>query len=196
MNDEIEVLKAEAKELGIKGFALMKEETLRKAIQEKRAPSESFTPPEDEPVSELSKGPAALEVAKAPAKKPVARKETVVTFYWRDNKNMSFTVKGQVVGGVQQPGTFYKSDRSVLRLNPDTDLSAMNYLRAHAGNECNGGRDFGEYKLEDFEASEKGTMLDKLMALDTKTLVEMVGGGVAMYRSRGHLIAEILGLKG
>jgi hypothetical protein len=141
--------------------------------------------------------PEGLEVPKPREPEAKKRKEPeVVTFYWRDNKNQSFTIKGEVVGGVQGNGQFYKSDRSVLRLNATDDRKAIAYLRQHHGNEANGGRDFGEYKIEEMENSEKGSAIDRLMALDHRTLAEMAGGGVAIRRTKGQLIAEILGLKG
>jgi hypothetical protein len=138
------------------------------------------------------------EVIQVEVKPKVAKHkepETVI-FYWRDNKNQSFTIKGEVVGGVQGNGQFYKSDRSVLRLNAADDRKAIAYLRGHKGNEANGGRDFGEYKLEEMEGSEKGSAIDRLMSMDQRTLAEMAGGGAAIRRTKGQLIAEILGLKG
>lgn len=133
-------------------------------------------------------------VVQEEVKKP---SDGIVRFYWRDGRNTTFTIRGDIVNGVQQNGRFYKTEKSVIRLHEKADAKAINYLRAHAGNEANGGKDFGEFDAAKLELTEKGSMIDKLMALDIKTLAQMVGGGVAATRrSKGQLISEILGLKG
>lgn len=186
----IEELKAEAKELGIKGFALMKEETLRKAIDEKKSPAE----PEE--------APAPAEVAEAPKSVNTG----MVTFYWRDGKNITFSVKqgegSELVNtpsgvvSVAHDGMFYKTKDSVIKLEKKVDAKAIAYLRAHKGNEANGGREFGEFDNSKVESSDKGATLEKLMSLDVKTLANMAGGGIAATRKpKGQLISEIMELK-
>jgi hypothetical protein len=159
--------------------------------------------PEGENMEAGEKG-AEETVEQKPAQPEVAmprrranEEDGTVKFYWRDGKNLTFTVKGGVVNGTQESGRFYKTDKSVIRLDPNADRKAIAYLRQHPANEANGGKEFGEFDATKMAASEKGSMIDRLMAMDVGALAAMTGGGVAATRkSKGQLISEILGLKG
>ena len=138
--------------------------------------------------------------AEAPEVKPEPKKDKkkekgVVTFYWREGKNATFTVAGEVIGGVQQNGTFYKSERSVLRLDEKADAKAIAKLRGGKGNEANGGTEYGEFDISDLPKSEEGTTMDKLMSMSIESLAALAG--VSQYgTTKGKLICEIMGLKG
>ena len=165
-------LVAEAKALGIKGAHLSGVENLKARIAEAKETKE----PEVK--------------AEAKTEKPAKKSEAI--FFWKDNQEFSFIVPGDIVDKVQEPGQFYKTTKSVLKLDLVTDAKAIKKLRSHKKFNLA----FGELgSLKDVE-TDMGKSIDKLMALDIKTLANMVGGTVADTRkSKGTLIAEILANK-
>jgi hypothetical protein len=128
--------------------------------------------------------PDGVELPEEPAAevKPVEKDD--ITFYWRDGRNASFLANGKL----------YKSENSILRLSLKKDGPAIAYLKQHKTNNANGGIEFGEFEIDSSGKSD-GSAIDKLLAMDVKTMASMLGRAYN-GESRGVLIGELLGLKG
>ncbi len=127
----------------------------------------------------------------APVKKAKEKKDDpIVVFYWPRGENYQFFVMTE---GADTPNKFYKTEKSVLRLDKTSafDAKAIAFLDAHKGNKANGGKLFS--RNNSVQSQSKGETIDELMALNEDTLAQMAGLGRDGARlSKGTLIAKII----
>jgi hypothetical protein len=189
-------LQLKAKEEGIKSWHVKSDEVLADELAAKWA-----TPvPEDENnevvVSETVKeAPKFIAPAPAAAKPPppAAAPEGKVTFYWKDKRNVEFTIETRKATptSLRQAESF-ASKNSVIVLDPTNPIEkqAIEKLRKDAKFKL----DFDEVDNRRNTPGQKGAKLDELMELDTSVLIQMVGGSIADSRkTRGELIQQIMG---
>ena len=129
-------------------------------------------------------------VTAPPENEPVEDSQKVI-FYWAKGQEYQFfiPVKGDL------PNIFYKTEKSVLTLNPDiaNDAKAIKILNGMRQNEKNGGSGFKQLDSLESAHDEVGKSIDDLMLLTIPTLAKMSGLGIEADRmSKGELIAQIL----
>jgi hypothetical protein len=109
-----------------------------------------------------------------------------VTFYWRSKKRPSFTLGREAIGdGTFLPVFTRAGVNGVMHLRHSNreDARMIKYLRAHLGNEKNGGIKFTEFKLTAPDSGSPASKLDELYALPIHTLTQL-----AADKSGGSLI--------
>ena len=192
-------LQLKAKEEGIKSWHVKSDEVLAAELAEKWAtppPAPTLPSADDdnreEVVSVVVKEAPKAAAPTAPA--PAATKaEGKVTFYWKDKRNIEFTIETRPATptSLRQAESF-ASRNSVLILDPSDRIEkqAVEKLRKDAKFKI----DFDEVDNRRTAPDKKGAKLDELMELDKSVLIQMVGGSVTDSRkTRGELIQQILG---
>jgi len=185
-------LQLKAKEEGIKSWHVKSDEVLAAELAEKWATPPAA--PADDDNREEVVSVAVKEAPKVAAPAPAAAKaEGKVTFYWKDKRNIEFTIETRPATptSLRQAESF-ASRNSVLLLDPanPVEKQAIDKLRKSPKFKI----DFDEVDNRRVTPDKKGAKLDELMELDTSVLIQMVGGSVQDSRkSRGQLIQQILG---
>jgi hypothetical protein len=180
-------LQLKAKEAGIKSWHVKSDEVLADELAALWATPKA----EDENNEEV----VSVTVKEAPKTNPpsTAKSEGKVTFYWKDKRNIEFSIetrKGTATSLRQ--AEYFASKNSVLVLDPANPIEkqAIEKLRKDSKFKI----DFDEVDSRRTTPDKKGAKLDELMELDKSVLVQMVGGSVTDSRkTRGELIQQIMG---
>lgn len=169
-------LQLKAKEEGIKSWHVKSDEVLAAELAEKWA-----TPPT---------APEKEEPVEAPKKEEPA--EGKVTFYWKDKRNIEFSIETVPASPTtKRQAEYFASVNSVLVLDPSIPIQkqAIDKLRKSPDYKIA----FAEVASRRASPDKKGAKLDELMELDHKVLVQMVGGSVQDSRkTKGELIMQIM----
>ncbi len=198
MAAEYTELQLKAKEEGIKSWHVKSDEVLAAELAEKWATPPATTPTaeddnREEVVSVVVKEAPKVAPAASPKAAPVAAAECKVTFYWKDKRNVEFSIETRkaTATSLRQAESF-ASKNSVLVLDPavPVEKQAIEKLRKDAKFKV----DFDEVDSRRTAPDKKGAKLDELMELDKSVLIQMVGGSIQDSRkTRGELIQQILG---
>jgi hypothetical protein len=184
-------LQLKAKEEGIKSWHVKSDDVLAAELAEKWGSPKAEGENDEEVVSVVVKEAPKVDAPPAPA--PAAAKaEGKVTFYWKDNRNIEFTIETRPATptSLRQAESF-ASKNSVLILDPAKPIEkqAIAKLRKDPKFKI----DFDEVDNRRNTPDKKGAKLDELMELDKSVLVQMVGGSVQDSRkTRGELIQQIM----
>lgn len=179
-------LQLKAKEEGIKSWHVKSDDVLAAELAEKWGSPKAEGENDEEVVS--------VTVKEAPkASQPVAAKpEGKVTFYWKDKRNVEFTIETVKASATEnRQAESFASKNSVLILDPakPVEKQAIAKLRKDPKFKI----DFDEVDNRRNTPDKKGAKLDELMELDKNVLVQMVGGSVQDSRkTRGELIQQIM----
>lgn len=180
-------LQLKAKEAGIKSWHVKSDDVLAEELAAKWAQT-----PEDQNNEEVI-SETVREAPKASTPPAAAKPEGKVCFYWKDKRNVEFTIETQKeTATTSRQAESFASKNSVLMLDPANPIEkkAIDKLRKDSKFKI----DFDEVDNRRATPEKKGAKLDELMELDTSVLIQMVGGSVADSRkTRGELIQQIMG---
>ena len=189
-------LQLKAKEEGIKSWHVKSDEVLASELAEKWAttPAALATPPPaDDDNREEVVSVTVKEAPKPVAPPTTAKAEGKVTFYWKDKRNIEFTIETRKATPTSlRQAEYFASKNSVLVLDPanPVEKEAIEKLRKDSKFKI----DFDEVDSRRTTPDKKGAKLDELMELDKSVLIQMVGGSIADSRkTRGELIQQIMG---
>lgn len=129
-----------------------------------------------------------------------AKKETapkVVSFYFPKGNNSVFVWGRTNADGEKIASVSARVESNMIRVAPSTINGdfIIKTLRKAAGNSANGGNVFEEVEVGVSASSNSADRIDQLTAMDKKSLVALLGGGVGLNRlTKGALIAQALEL--
>lgn len=181
-------LQLKAKEAGIKSWHVKSDEVLADELATLWATPKAEGENDEEVVSVTVK-----EAPKVVAAPTAAKAEGKITFYWKDKRNIEFSIETRKASPTSlRHAEYFASKNSVLVLDPSkpVEKEAIEKLRKDAKFKI----DFDEVDSRRITADKKGAKLDELMELDKSVLIQLVGGSIADSRkTRGELIQQILG---
>ena len=174
-------LQLKAKEEGIKSWHVKSDEVLAAELAEKWAMPPTAPEPE---------APAPVKEPEAPKKEEPA--EGKVTFYWKDKRNIEFSIETVPASPTtKRQAEFFASVNSVMVLDPAIPIQKQAIAKLRKSPDYNIA--FAEVASRRATPDKKGAKLDELMELDHKVLVQMVGGSVQDARkTKGELIMQIM----